>query len=61
MLRKNAERYLKQIGAMSKANVPDDEQVSLHSSSRMSAGPWAAGRAGDMPVLSLNGKNADNR
>ena len=31
MLRKDPERYLKQIGAMSNANVPDDEQVSLHS------------------------------
>jgi integrase len=30
MLRKDADRYSKQIGAMANANVPDDEQVSLH-------------------------------
>jgi integrase len=30
MLRKDADRYLKQIGAMANANVPEEEQVSLH-------------------------------
>jgi hypothetical protein len=30
MLRKDADRRLKQIGAMANANVPDDEQVGLH-------------------------------
>ena len=30
MLRKDAECYLKQIGAIANANVPEDEQVGLH-------------------------------
>jgi hypothetical protein len=30
MLRKDADRYLKQIGAMANANVPQDERVNLH-------------------------------
>jgi site-specific recombinase XerD len=30
MLRKDADRYLKQIGAMANANVPLDEHVNLH-------------------------------
>src|SRR3954454_22347359 len=30
MLRKDADRYLKQIAAMANANVPEDERVNLH-------------------------------
>jgi integrase/recombinase XerD len=30
MLRKDADRYLKQIAAMANANVPEEEQVNLH-------------------------------
>jgi integrase len=30
MLRKDSDRYLKQIAAMANANVPDEERVNLH-------------------------------
>ena len=30
MLRKDADRYLKQIAAMANANVPEEERVNLH-------------------------------
>ena len=55
MLRKNAERYLKQIGAMSNANVPDDEQVSLHSHLMRRTGLKRRNRSsqGRLPGLSL--------
>jgi hypothetical protein len=55
MLRKDPERYLKQIGAMSNANVPDDEQVSLHSHLVRRTGLERRNRSsqGRLPGLSL--------
>jgi integrase len=55
LLRNDAERYLKQIGAMSNANVPDDEQVSLHSHLRRRTGLKRRNRSGQgrLPGLSL--------
>jgi integrase len=55
MLRKDAERYLKQISAMSNANVPDDKQVSLHSHLMRRTGLKRRNRSGQgrLPGLSL--------